>query len=91
MSKTIHLVLKGVFYDEIDRGQKTSEYRDYTEYWRQRILRPWSSQKDVTITFHRGYTSKTICFRIKDIIVDTEFIEIELGERVLKELGKNEK
>lgn len=33
----LHLVLKHQYYDAIDRGEKTVEYRDNTEYWRRRI------------------------------------------------------
>ena len=50
-SKTLdgYLVLKGEFYDAIDSGRKTVEYRDFTEYNLKRTI----GLK--TIRFNRGY------------------------------------
>ena len=44
-----YLVLKGEFYDAIDSGRKTVEYRDFTEYNLKRTI----GLK--TIRFNRGY------------------------------------
>ena len=44
-----YLVLKGEFYDEIDSGKKTVEYRDFTEYNLKRTI------GIKTIRFNRGY------------------------------------
>lgn len=44
-----YLVLKGEFYDAIDSGKKTVEYRDFTEYNLKRTI----GLK--TIRFNRGY------------------------------------
>jgi len=74
--KVCHMVLIGVFYDLIDEGKKTIEYRDTTEYWKKRLA-------DAThICFHKGYTNITMTFEIKRIVVSTRF-EIHLGERLV--------
>ncbi len=44
-----YLVLKGEFYDAIDSGRKTVEYRDFTEYNLKRTI------GIKTIRFNRGY------------------------------------
>lgn len=36
--KTLHLILKGKWYDLIDCGAKTSEFRACTPYWNRRFL-----------------------------------------------------
>ena len=77
--KTVHLILRYKYYDLIDIGKKKAEYRDNTPYWRKRIL-----DKDF-VTFHRGYTSETMTFRISVLIVGETQITIRLGERIEKE------
>ena len=45
------LRLKQPFFDQILSGQKTTEYRDNSDYWRKRII-----GKDITeIEFVNGY------------------------------------
>lgn len=72
--KTLHLVLKHVWYDKIASGEKTSEYRACTPYWNRRF----TGDKDSTrvhlrqfvydkVVFHKGYTKETICFELKSI------------------------
>lgn len=36
--KTLNLVLKGKWYDMIDSGEKTEEYREIKPYWEKRLL-----------------------------------------------------
>lgn len=36
--KTLHLVLKSKWYDMIDRGEKTEEYREIKPYWEKRLI-----------------------------------------------------
>lgn len=81
---TLHLVLKGKWYDMIASGEKTEEYRETKKYWLKRILgvstpslpvltliaRQISKQtKFERVCFHRGYTNRTMIFNIKDISV----------------------
>ena len=61
MNQTCHLILKHEYYDAIDRGDKTIEYRDNTEYYRRKVL------KAKFVTFHRGYTKTTMTFRIHHV------------------------
>ena len=37
-NKTLHLVLKRKWWDMIDSGEKTEEYRDVNHYWAIRLL-----------------------------------------------------
>lgn len=75
--KTLHLVLKGKWYDKIESGKKTSEYRECKPYWNKRFTGMSESyfqsllgdgvcapQKYATVVFHKGYTSKTMEFAI---------------------------
>ena len=78
MKRVLHLVLKGEYYDAIERGEKKCEYRDNTPYWRKRIL-----EKDPSIVvFHRGYTNQTMAFWIAYKVVLPDQIEIVLGGRI---------
>lgn len=80
---TLHLVLKGKWYDMIATGEKTEEYRETKPYWIKRILEdspaklpeltPGSRHlllrtKYERVCFHRGYTSQTMTFEIKYVL-----------------------
>lgn len=82
---TLHLVLKGKWYDMIASGEKTEEYREPKPYWIKRILDGSSAKllgvasipllfslrsKYERVCFHRGYTSQTMTFKIKDVLYD---------------------
>ena len=74
----LDLVLKGVWYDLINCGIKTEEYREIKDYWRNR-LREKLTCEGITlygdykpykyVRFRRGYTSCTMLFKIEDIYV----------------------
>ena len=81
---TLHLVLKNKWYEMIESGEKTEEYRETKHYWIKRILgvstpslpvltsiaRQISKQsKFERVCFHRGYTNRTMIFEIKGISV----------------------
>ena len=81
---TLHLVLIGKWYDMIESGEKTEEYRETKQYWVKRILEgSTAKQPELTsvprqisrqskykkVCFHRGYTNRTMIFEIKDISV----------------------
>lgn len=75
----LHLILKAKYFNAIERGDKTIEYRDNTPYWQRRIM-----GKEIVV-FHRGYTKNTITFRIKKVrglFLNHTQIEIHLGERL---------
>ena len=63
--KTLHLVLMGCWYDKIESGEKTSEYRKCTPYWNRRF----ENNKYDRVIFHRGYTNTTMMFEIKSIAI----------------------
>ena len=86
--KILDLFLKHKFYNMIDCGFKTEEYRDITPYWINRIV----NGKPTHIRFHKGYTKTTMIFEILDIFPDFgkpewgapdhEVFVIVLGERI---------
>jgi len=39
--KKLHLVLKGKWFDMIDSGVKTEEYREIKQYWLKRLVGSW--------------------------------------------------
>ena len=52
--RILHLNLRGVYFDLIERGLKKTEYRNYTTYWRRRLE---GRDYDV-IRFRNGYATK---------------------------------
>lgn len=60
------LVLKGEWYDMIDSGEKTEEYREMKDFWVTRICR-WinrcmAGNQVPVIAFSRGYRSPDMFF-----------------------------
>ena len=57
----LDLVLKGKWYDMIERGgEKLEEYRDIKLYWDRRLFsRPYTH-----VRFRRGYTKKSMIYTI---------------------------
>lgn len=71
MTETLDLVLKGVWYDMIDSGEKKEEYREIKPYWKKRFRRcfkgKWFYSPYTRVRFHRGYTSKYVmCYEVKE-------------------------
>ena len=61
----LHLVLTYHWFDEIESGRKRVEYREKKSYWIERV---WANREQIkTVTFSRGYTSKTITFNVDKI------------------------
>ena len=77
----LHLILEYQYYEAIDRGEKTVEYRDNTLYWRRRIIPKWNSNGGNKVVFHRGYTKTTMTFELKDAVFNGGTIELHLGAR----------
>lgn len=71
---TLHLVLKGKWYDMIASGEKKEEYREIKPYWRNRFVTyctNWLGTDKViwhiganftSVCFHRGYTTTTMTY-----------------------------
>ena len=81
---TLHLVLKSKWFNMIESGEKTEEYREMKQYWLKRILgvstpslpvltliarQICKQSKFERVCFHHGYTNRTMIFEIKDISI----------------------
>lgn len=80
----------------IDVGDKREEYREYKDYWYNRLIDKESLRaKPYThVRFHRGYTKKTMLFKIDCITIGgglprwgaptyRDVFIIKLGERMI--------
>ena len=52
--RTLHLAVKGVYFDQIKAGTKTEEYRLCTMYWNKRL----SGRRYDQVTITKGYPSR---------------------------------
>lgn len=86
-NKILSLNLTYYWYDLINSGKKTTEYRRYCHYWNKRFE---NNQYNIVI-FHRGYSWNTITFKINEIkllknkpndLNEPICWAIELGERL---------
>ncbi|MCQ2574997.1 MAG: hypothetical protein MJ156_02755 [Alphaproteobacteria bacterium] len=82
-SNILHLVLKHKWFDKINSGSKTSEYRQCSDYWNKRL----KQHKYDTVTFHKGYTNTTISYKIKSISITTKPNDLKLDKCWEIELG----
>lgn len=79
------LVLKGTWYDMIERGEKREEYRDATDYWVKRIgnwrLLSKPNRRRV-VEFRRGYARNAprVAFACEDVEVMEGYSHPEWGE-----------
>ena len=72
--KTLHLVLKHCWFDKILSGEKTSEYRECSEYWNNRL----NKKHYDTVVFHKGYTNTTIKYKILSTKITTKPNDLHL-------------
>ncbi len=90
--KKLHLILKGVWYDKIESGEKTREYRACSDYWNTRFAKCGCTRPYETVKFRRGYhrDAPTMEFEIKKIFITNkpndlglaQCWEIDLGARI---------
>ena len=82
----LSLVLKHKWYNLIESGDKTSEYREIKPYWDKRLNKHYD-----TVTFQKGYTKTKLKFEIisigkttkpTDLGADQPYYEIKLGNRI---------
>lgn len=59
-SDEAYLVMKSVYYNQIKSGVKKVEYRDFTDYWVDRLL----THPLKTVKLNRGYTDEHMIFEI---------------------------
>lgn len=76
--KILDLPLKSKWYDMIERGVKTEEYREIKPYWCRRLLDSYkveggpTSYKPYThVRFRYGYTKRTMTYKIDEITMGT--------------------
>lgn len=89
--KTIHLVLKHKWWNMIESGVKTEEYREIKPYYEKRLLYVYDTNDTVLVCFHKGYTSETMTFVIEGVSIgkgnpewgapDKDVFIIRLGRR----------
>jgi hypothetical protein len=93
MDNILHLPLKSEWYNLIESGIKTEEYREIKPYWIKRLCITDSDFKHYDkVKFSYGYTKKTMTFLIEKIskgkgkkewgAMDDEVFIITLGNRV---------
>lgn len=81
--KILDLPLKAEWYNMIESGEKKEEYREVKKYWIRRLTELKTDEllfsyrnnhqvipfkKFDVVRFRYGYTKKTMCFKIEDII-----------------------
>lgn len=88
--KPLFLILQKVYFDQILKGTKTKEYRDYTAYYMQRLCnhkdgKITSFKRYQTVIFQNGYHTgaRRITCEIKKISIENCFV-IHLG-KVIKQ------
>lgn len=84
--RILHLVLKQHWYNMIECGEKTEEYREIKPYWIRRI-----GICDA-VRFQYGYTKRTMTFKCRTISIgrgrkewgapDKDVYVIKLGKRI---------
>lgn len=70
----LHLVLKHHWFDKIVSGEKTSEYRECSDYWNKRL----TNKNYDTVVFHKGYTNTTATYKILSIGITTAPNDLQL-------------
>lgn len=88
MSKVLYLPLKKEWYEMIESGVKTEEYREGKMYWCKRL----TGKGYTHIRFSYGYTKRTMTYELERITIgkgrkewgapDNDVFIIKLGERI---------
>jgi hypothetical protein len=74
---TLYLTLKKEWFDQILAGTKTSEYREYKEFWIKRLANPDGTYKKYNVIhFRNGYNpdSRYMAVELKEIKIFKEKI-----------------
>lgn len=75
---TAHLMLKHKWYNLIEAGLKTIEYRKNSKHYQDCVL----PDRITKVALHKGYTKTVMVFKIKRKLVKKDIIEIHLGARI---------
>ena len=83
-NKTLHLSLKKGWYNMIESGIKTEEYREIKDFWCKRLIHDYDERMEEfgaiifdegkfkvydRVKFSYGYTKRTMTFEIENISV----------------------
>ena len=92
--RILNVIVTHCWYDMIECGKKTEEYRKKTPYWNNRL----NGKRYDAIRFHRGYTKTVMLFQIAYLITgfgkkewgapDVETYIIGLGKRIVSRTPK---
>ena len=80
--KTLYLSLKKEWYEMIERGEKTEEYREIKRHWAPRIMRCFKTIDGCTIGDHGCFLKKGLecsCLRYKDNIKTFDAVRFSYG------------
>lgn len=80
---TLYLTLFKEYFDAIDEGTKTIEYREDSPHWQSRLMRLNEFKKFDFVFFKNGYNPKSpiMLIECKGIRL-TDCFEIDLGEKI---------
>lgn len=68
--RTLYLPLKAKWYDMIESGFKTEEYREIKPYWTKRLTVDNSLMRDYThVCFSYGYTKRRMTYEVEKITI----------------------
>ena len=91
---TLYLPLKKEWFEKIEAGEKTTEYREYKDYWIKRLRRSllafqWNRFEKIKgklydkVMFSLGYGGKTMTFIIDNIsVVDGKNTDLAIDKPV---------
>ena len=91
---TLYLPLKKEWFEKIEAGEKTTEYREYKDYWIKRLRRSllafqWNRFEKIIgklydkVMFSLGYGGKTMTFIIDNIsVVDGKNTDLAIDKPV---------
>ena len=84
VNKTLHLVLKGKWYNMIANGEKTEEYREIKPYWIHRLLDSYEMTSIMTDSCFGEFLLKLQGKDLQQSMVSKHFTEVkfQLGYRL---------
>ena len=77
--KILYLPLKKEWYEMVERGEKREEYREYSSFWKKRLLEPYDEDDAPqpfepfkhfdAVCFSYGYTKRRMLWECKGITI----------------------
>lgn len=79
----LNFILKKKWYEKIKSGEKTIEYREVKDYWRQRLKNEFSNYIPQTCKLRLGYTNQYMTAKITGIeIVNGKNTDLNIDKPV---------